>query len=97
MRNKTKPNSYTESFTVNAAGKEGKNVRVPGEVLPTHSSRHSRKKCAVTTNGKKSAEAIVPEKNPGKGRTIVSPKQITEGGQHEERRISGKPELPTKS
>ena len=23
-----------------------------------------KKKCAVTTNGKKSAEAIVPEKNP---------------------------------
>ena len=44
MQDKTKPNSYTESFTVNAAGKEGKNVRVPGEVLPTHSSRHIRKK-----------------------------------------------------
>ena len=61
MHNKTKPSSYTESFTVNAAGKEGKNVRVPGEVLPTHSGRHIwKKKCAVTTNGKKSAEAIVP-------------------------------------
>lgn len=34
LHNKTKPSSYTESFTVNAAGKEGKNVRVPGEVLP---------------------------------------------------------------
>ena len=53
------------------------------------------KKCVVTTNRKKSAEAIVPE-NSRKGRTIVSPKYISEGGQHEESRISGRPELPAK-
>ena len=44
LLNKTKPNSCTESVTVNAAGKEGKNVWVPGEVLQAHLSRHNRGK-----------------------------------------------------
>jgi len=44
LLNKTKPNSYTESLAVNAAGKEGKNVRVPGEVLQAHQVDVIRKK-----------------------------------------------------
>ena len=43
LHNKTKPSSYTESFTVNAAGKEGKNVRVPGEVLPMSDGAKNRR------------------------------------------------------
>ena len=59
------------------------------------SSRHIRKKCAVTTNCKKSAEVIVPrEKNCGKDRTIVSPKYRAEGSQHDESRTLPGGRLP---
>ena len=57
-------------------------------------SRRIRKKCVVTTNCEKSAEAIVPRKKLGKGRTIVSPYETDEGGQHYESRISKQLELP---
>ena len=68
MHIKTKPNSYTESLEVNAAGKEGKNVGVPGEVSQAHEVDVFEKKCVVTTNCEKSAEAIVPgEKKHRKG------------------------------
>ena len=42
LPNKTKPNSYTESLTVNATGKEGKNVWVPGEVLRTQGKKNAQ-------------------------------------------------------
>ena len=53
----------------------GKLLFLPGEVLQTE-SREKNPNTAVTTNCKKSAEAIVPKgkkKSKGKGRTIVSP------------------------
>jgi len=53
----------------------GKLLLLPGEVLQT-ASREKNPNAVVTTNCKKSAEAIVPEeekKSKGKGRTIVSP------------------------
>lgn len=52
----------------------GKLLLLPGEVLQTE-SREKNPNTAVTTNCKKSAEAIVLEegKSKGKGRTIVSP------------------------
>lgn len=52
----------------------GKLLLLPGEVLQTV-SREKNPNAVVTTNCKKSAEAIVPEgkKSKGKGRTIVSP------------------------
>ena len=54
----------------------GKLLFLPGEVLQTGSRGKKNPNAAVTTNCKKSAEAIVPEgekKSKGKGRTIVSP------------------------
>ena len=53
----------------------GKLLSLPGEVLQTGSREEKNPNAAVTTNCKKSAEAIVPEgkKSKGKGRTIVSP------------------------
>ena len=60
---KSKSNNCTESSVVNMAGKEGKNVWVPGEISQAHEVDVIRKKCVVTTNCEKSAEAIVPEKN----------------------------------
>jgi len=52
----------------------GKLLLLPGEVLQT-ASREKNPNAVVTTNCKKSAEAIVPEgkKSKGKGRAIVSP------------------------
>ena len=59
MHSKTKPNNYTESFAVNMADIRGKErVSTRGGLADALG-----KKCAVTTNRKKSAEAIVPEKN----------------------------------
>ena len=49
----------------------GKLLLLPGEVLQAASRENPN--TAVTTNCKKSAEAIVPEFFEGKGRTIVSP------------------------
>ena len=51
---KSKPNNYTESFAVNMADIRGKE-----RVSTRGGLADARKKCAVTTNGKKSAEAIV--------------------------------------
>ena len=73
----------------------GKLLLLPGEVLRTE-SRGENPKAAVTTNRKKSAEAIVPCFFQGKGRTIVSLKYRPEGGQCVEGRIPRKRGLPAK-
>ena len=52
---------------------EGKDFVLTRGGLSGALSRRIRKKCVVTTNWEKSAEAIVPWKKTGKGRTIVSP------------------------
>ena len=69
---------------------------LPGEILQTES--RGDPKAAVTTNCKKSAEAIVPCAFfvQGKGRTIVSLKYRPEGGQRVESRIPRKRGLPAK-
>ena len=73
----------------------GKLLLLPGEVLQTASRKSPN--TAVTTNCKKSAEAIVSEIFfNGKGRTNVSPKYRPEGGRRDESRKSWKRELPAK-
>ena len=54
------------------------------------------KKSVVTTNCKKSAEAIVPgEKNSGRAEQSLVLSRLQEGGQHEESRILQRCKLPT--
>ena len=75
----------------------GKLLLLPGEVLQTASKGEKNLNAAVTTNCKKSAEAIVPGFfSQGKGRTIVSLKYRLEGGQCVDRRIPRKQGLPAK-
>ena len=62
LRHKLKPNSCTESLTVNMAGIRGK------ECVSTRGGlTGGGKKTVVTTNCEKSAEAIVPQKKVGEG------------------------------
>ena len=55
------------------------------------------KKSVVTTNCKKSAEAIVPgeKKNSGRAEQSLVLSRLQEGGQHEESRILQRCKLPT--
>lgn len=66
---KPKPNNCTDLFPVNAADIRAKEcVSTRGGLADALSRRIREKKCAVTTNCKKSAEAIVPHtKKSGKG------------------------------
>ena len=62
MLDKTKPNSYTESFTVKCGRERGKERVSTRGGLADAFGEDIFEKCVVTTNCEKSAEAIVPGK-----------------------------------
>ena len=74
LHDKPKPNSYTESWVINVAGRwRERNVWYPGRSARETSERkpsncgHIRK---TALNAQKSAEAIVPQKNEGRAEPI---------------------------
>ena len=70
---KSKSNNCTESSGVDMAGKEGKNVWVPGEVLQAHEVDVIRKKMRSNNELWEVSRGHSTGKKTGKGRTIVIP------------------------
>ena len=75
LHDKPKPNSYTESWMINVAGRwRERNVWYPGRSARKARGEKKSSNCGhirkTALNAQKSAEAIVPQKNEGRAEPI---------------------------